>query len=186
MRIRIAEERDASALAQVVVTAYRDAHRDHLPQEYLLSSLSYEQSARNWRRTLRALHRDATIRERVFLAEDAEGRAVGVAMGGLDREETATTDGDTVPVGGLYLLYILPDYQRRGLGRLLIGVVAQWLIPQGVCRMRVRVLRENLSARRFYTALGGEEIGTEAHEDAGVLLHLVVYEWTDLHQTWPP
>ncbi len=185
MRVRVAEERDADDLAQVVVTTYRGAHRDQLPQDYLLSSLTYEQSAHNWRRTLHRLHGDAAARERVFLAEDTEGRAVGVAMGGPDRGNPATDDGDTAGTGGLYLLYILPEYQRRGLGRLLIGVVAEWLMAQGLHRMRVRVLRENLPARQFYMALGGEEIGMEAHEDAGVVLHQAVYEWANVHHLLP-
>jgi hypothetical protein len=68
---------------------------------------------------------------------------------------------------------------------LLIGVVARWLIGQGLRGMRVRVLRENLPARRFHAALGGAEIGTEAHEDGGITLYQVVYEWANLRQTWP-
>lgn len=185
MRVRVAEERDADALAQVVVTTYREAHRDQLPQDYLLSSLSYEQSARNWRRTLHRIHGDTAARERVFLAEDPEGRVIGVAMGGPDRGNPATEDGGTAAIGGLYVLYILPEHERRGLGRVLIGVVAEWLMAQGLRRMRVRVLRENLPARRFYMALGGVECGMEAHEDAGVVLHMMVYEWTNVRHLLP-
>lgn len=178
MQIRVAEERDVAALAQVVVTAYRSAHRDHLPPDYLLSSLSYEESAANWARTLREIHRDAAARERVFVAADDEGRVVGAVMGGPERSST-------VGVGELSLLYILPSYQRHGTGRLLTAAVAHWLIGQGLRRMRVRVLRENMPARRFYAALGGEEIGEETHDDAGVTLHQVVYEWTDLDGHFP-
>lgn len=184
MQIRVAEERDAAVLAQVVVTAYREAHRDHLPPDYLLSSLTYEQPARNWGRALHNLCLDATARERVFAAEGSDGRVVGVAMGGPDRTGTVTVNGDRMTVGELYLLYILPGYQRRGIGRLLIAAVARWLIGQGMRGMRVRVLRANLPARRFYAALGGEEIGNEEQEDAGVVLDQVVYEWTDLHRSW--
>lgn len=184
MQIRVAEQRDADALAHVVVTAYRDAHRDYLPPDYLLSSLSYEQSARNWGRKLCDIGLDATTRERVFAAEDSDGRIVGVAMGGPDRAGTAVED-DPGTVGELYILYILPGYQRRGIGRLLIAAVARWLVRHGMHGMRVRVLGTNMPARRFYAALGGEEIGEEEDEDEGIVLHQVVYEWTNLRHRWP-
>lgn len=180
MQIRLAEESDAAALAQVVVTTYRAAHRDHLPADYLYSSLTYKESARNWQRTLQHLHHVAPVQEAVFVAEGSEQQIIGVAMGGPERAGVIAPGDDAVRVGELYLLYILPRSQRHGVGQLLIATVARWLHERGMREMRVRVLRENLPARRFYAALGGEEVGEEVYEDAGALLHEVVYAWTSL------
>ncbi len=38
MRIREAQQSDAAAMAIVIVDNYRSAHRDHIPEESLLSS----------------------------------------------------------------------------------------------------------------------------------------------------
>src|SRR5262249_23092035 len=102
----------------------------------------------------------------------------GVAMGGPERAGTPAEADAAEQAGDLYILYILPDYQRRGVGRLLLATVARWLHDRGMRAMHVRVLRENEPGRRFYAALGGVEIGQEVREDAGVPLHFVVYAWS--------
>jgi GNAT superfamily N-acetyltransferase len=170
MRVRAAEERDAVALAHVLVTSFRAAHRDQLPTDY--PYLSPEQSAHNWARTLRALRGERGERERVFAAEDAGGKIVGVAMAGPLRGEATVAD--------LTVLYVLTGEQRRGTGRRLVAAVARWATERGYRALQVRVLAVNAPARRFYEACGARHIGEELRREATVTLGQAVYEWTDL------
>ena len=178
MLIRDAEERDAEAMARVLVTSYRQAHADQLPPDYLLSSLSYEESARNWARTLRRAHASAA-REAVLVAE-LDGQLVGVAMGGPVRTSFVEPGQDPDTIADLHVLYIHPDRQHRGVGRLLITAVAQRLAVLGYRAFQVRVLRANHPARGFYEAMGGRLIGEAQAVDDGFVLDYAVYGWAQL------
>ena len=87
-----------------------------------------------------------------FVAETYQGEIVGFACGGPEEE------GDQIYPGELYLVYLFQHYQRRGLGRLLIAAVAQRLFADGFASMKLWVIRDNHSARRFYVSLGGEQL----------------------------
>ncbi|GHO49749.1 hypothetical protein [Ktedonospora formicarum] len=86
MRIREAELRDAAAMARVSVESYRAAHRDQIPEESLMQ-LTYEESERNWARTIRELSEDEERQEYIYLAENDEEQIIGVAMGGPERSD---------------------------------------------------------------------------------------------------
>ena len=172
MRIREAHERDAPALARVLIDSRRSAHRDHMPAESLLR-LSYEESARNWARKLQEISASALSRERIFLAETDAGEPVGVAMGGPERTNHPRYAGE------VYILYLLPAYHRQGLGRLLTQAVVTWLIQSGMPSFLIRVLKANLPARGFYEALGGQLVLEEQIEEDGAVLDQVAYGWTD-------
>lgn len=173
MRIRAAEPGDSVALAHVLVATFRAAHRDQLPPDY--PYLTPEQSAHNWERTLRAHRGERGERERIFAAEDDDGRIVGVAMAGPLRGEVPPAT-----IADLYLLYVLPSQQRRGIGGQLLVAVARWAAERGYRALQVRVLDANAPARRFYEALGAHHIGDELRPEATLTLQLAVYEWPDL------
>src|SRR2546425_191396 len=84
MRIREAELPDAAAMARVSVDSYRAAHRDQIPEESLLQ-FTYEESERNWARTIQELSESDERQEFIYVAETASGTLMGVAMGGPER-----------------------------------------------------------------------------------------------------
>jgi ribosomal protein S18 acetylase RimI-like enzyme len=170
IHIRDAIPGDEGHLARVMLASNRWAHRRHLPRAYVYS-LTREESARNWLRTLRRIERAAMPVECVLFAKDERGRPVGEAMGGPDQLEAG--------VGAVHNLCVLPAYQGRGIGRLLVGAVAQRMAEYGLHGLRIRVLRVNTAARGFYERLGGRLVGEVAHEDEGVLIDLVIYGWDD-------
>jgi L-amino acid N-acyltransferase YncA len=179
MLIRDAEERDAEAMAQMHVTSYRQAHADQLPPDYLLSSLSYEESARNWARTLRRAHASAA-RECVLVATEPDGQIVGVAMGGPVRTSIVAPGQEPDMIADLHILYVATKRQHQGIGRLLITTLARRLVTLGFRAFQVRVLRANLPARAFYEVMGGRLIGAVQEVDDGFVLDLAVYGWAQL------
>ena len=54
-------------------------------------------------------------------------------------------------------LFILPEFQRRGIGRMLLRRAAEWLHPSGVEGLAVDVVAAN-PACRFYECLEGSVI----------------------------
>jgi ribosomal protein S18 acetylase RimI-like enzyme len=81
--------------------------------------------------------------------------------------------------GEVSALYVLPGHQGRGLGRLLVCVVAAHLRERGLPALTIAVLAANTPACRFYQALRGREVAAEVTEEAGHRLPQVVYGWPD-------
>ncbi len=102
------------------------------------------------------LHARATMTYLPRLHTEAETRA-WMAGHVLINDEVWVAEGEGEIVGFLALhgdwvdhLYILPEYQRQGIGRLLI-TKAKERLPQG---MQLWAFQKNTQARRFYEAQG--------------------------------
>jgi ribosomal protein S18 acetylase RimI-like enzyme len=80
--------------------------------------------------------------------------------------------------GELNKIYLLRKYQRRGLGRRLIGAVVRRFLSEGITSMVLFSEPENPSCR-FYEALGGEKIFAKNGEFHGT------YGWRNLRTLLP-
>lgn len=110
-----------------------------------------------------------------YVAELPSDRIVGFASGG-SRGEDLYLEYE----GELYAAYLLREHQRKGLGRRLIGTVADGLAAQGKRSILAWVLAENPS-RPFYDAMGGKLLGSQELEIGGVTLEEMAYGWDDVH-----
>ncbi|GAA4468792.1 GNAT family N-acetyltransferase [Phytohabitans houttuyneae] len=136
--------------------------------------------AEGWRTNYRGAYSDAFLDEEVFddrlavwtarltrphplhetVVAESGGRIVGFVHTVLDRD----------PVWGTLLdnLHVLPDAQRRGVGTGLMARSAATALARGSHqRLYLMVLRQNTAAQAFYTARGGECVGSEVAEPAG-------------------
>jgi hypothetical protein len=66
---------------------------------------------------------------------------------------------DGIYRGELYAINLLPNAQRRGLGRRLVQNVASALLQSSLGSMQLWVLASNAGARHFYEALQGRPAG---------------------------
>jgi ribosomal protein S18 acetylase RimI-like enzyme len=78
------------------------------------------------------------------------------------------------------LLYILKEYQRRGIGRRLFRAAEAEIAKTGADRFFVSVNKYNVSALEFYTAMGGSVVHVDGDKpdkrDAQVKLRYVIKE----------
>ncbi len=165
LHVRRAELGDAPAIAHVEIASWRSTYREIVPQEHL-RRMSFVDYFSRW---TRALSRGDNTTY-VGVGDDDEVR--GFAMAGRDRS------GNSVYRGELYVIYLLPEVQRRGLGRRLIAAVAEDLAGEGIDSMRVWALDRNPFCK-FYAALGGVPAGRRAIEIGGRTLVIVAYGWPD-------
>ncbi len=168
LRIREAVPADAGPMARVHVDTWRTSYAGIVPAGHL-AGLSYRDREAVWVQILTS-DRPAKCN---FVAEIG-GEIVGFADGGPERE------GDPVYRGELYAIYLLQEYQHRGIGRLLASAVARGLLAAGFESMLLWVLEENRPARRFYESLGGEQVGRKTIEVGGADLVEVSYGWKDI------
>ncbi len=167
MLIREANESDAAGVARVQVEAWRTTYKAIVPDNYL-ASLNYEKRATRWRQILASNENSFT-----FVAETEDEQIVGFASAGKAEEPDEDFAGELVAI------YLLENYQRRGIGKLLIKAVAQRLLQRKISSMSVRVLAEN-PFRAFYESLGGEHFSETQVEIGGASLVEVVYGWKNL------
>ena len=170
MRIREANIDDSAGIARVRVDTWRTTYAGIVPDDHL-AGLSYGQDERR-RRERFPTPDDARF---VYVAEENSGEIVGYASAGPER------GGDPEYKGELYAIYLLPAYQRKGIGRQLTLTVARRLLQQGFRSMLVWVLVENPS-RGFYKALGGKPLYEKPLVIGGAELIKVAYGWQDLHK----
>ena len=111
-----------------------------------------------------------------WVALDEGERIVGCCTAGTSRTPQFPF------LGEFRALYLLPAFQRKGLGRKLMGEAAQWMQKDLGPSAIVWTFEANAEGRRFYEALGGQLAGTlrKRIEDAGAEYPVVAYGWGNL------
>jgi GNAT superfamily N-acetyltransferase len=169
---RRATEADAEAIASLHTESWRDAYRKILPDSYLDGPIADER-ANLWRFRFSSLGRDRFC---VFLTETAAAELIGFACVLLDED----------PQWGACLdnLHVLSGWKGRGVGRLLLGRAARWVMAtQPGWPIHLWVFEANAGARRFYDALGGEVVEIHPKEVLkGIEIPSVLYVWHDLRR----
>lgn len=170
MTVRPARIQDAPQIARVHVDSWRATYSGLVPEDFL-AAMSYEDFEARWRSWLGGA---LGVRGTFWVAESSAGKIVGFASGGPRRDESYPRYESE-----LYTAYLLRQYQRRGLGRRLLGAVAGGLLADGKRSMLAWVLAENPS-RTFYEVVGGKLLGSQEIEIGGAALEEVALGWNDI------
>jgi ribosomal protein S18 acetylase RimI-like enzyme len=112
----------------------------------------------------------------VYVAEQ-ESVLVGVGHGGAQRSDNLLRRGYDAEI---LLLYVLPAFQRRGVGVQLLASMARALATHGYHEATSWVARESVAARRFYARYGGQVVAEQEHIVATAVMMEFAYAWTDL------
>ncbi|WP_025026023.1 GNAT family N-acetyltransferase [Caldalkalibacillus mannanilyticus] len=166
MEIRRAKAGDENGIARVHVESWRTTYRGIMRDE-MLDNLSVERREQYWKNEI-------DLNKVLYVAVD-EKRIVGFASGGKSRSTEYDYDGE------LYAIYLLEDYQQKGIGRKLISEVAQELRNLGYQSMIVWVLSKNPS-KTVYEKLGALAFDSKDIDIAGDWFKEEVLVWKDLNQ----
>ena len=162
--IRPANPSDARDLAIIHVDSWRAAYAGIVP-EAKLNSLSHDKREKSFHSSI------SDGPEETWIAEQGD-KPVGFATIGPCRDE------DTAPsvTGEIWGIYLRPCNRRAGIGSHLCSYVEKLLAVRGYKTIKLWVLRDNSSARRFYEHMGYETDGTEQVLNIGKPLTAVRYE----------
>lgn len=158
---------DAEALAQLHVAAWRESYRGLIADSFLDRMSVPVHAARFYRALAKPGEHDAT------LAAASRDGLMGYASGGPSRTRHA---GEAE----VHTLYVRLTAQRRGLGQRLLVGMARVFADQGARSLMISTLRDNLPARRFYEALGGQAEAPRREPGPGGVVHEVSYVWPDI------
>jgi GNAT superfamily N-acetyltransferase len=169
MSIRTAGIADANAIAQLHALSWQTAYRGILSEKFLQGPVR-ENRRVLWRTRLS----DSDRADQIVLVDEQDGAIRGFACAFLaaDAEWGCLLDN----------LHVVPDLKGKGLGRQLMGAVAERVLrsnPHG--RLHLWAYEQNLAARRFYERLGG--IVTEHQAEVapdGTQVNAVRYCWSEL------
>lgn len=163
-KLRIAESRDAEAIARVHICSWQKMYKEFIPEE-ILKNLSLDERAQQW----------ATLINqgvKVLLLEVAQciiGFASICAFRDINPDNS---------IGEISAIYLHPDYWRMGLGTQLCVAAMSELVTLGCEKVALWVLEDNIQARGFYEALGfelSESTKLEEFYEGGALLKEVLY-----------
>ncbi|MEM7111674.1 MAG: GNAT family N-acetyltransferase [Chloroflexota bacterium] len=167
--IRPAILADAPAIARLHLETQLVAYQNIFPLEKLQESLlAVEETTVRKRENLQ--NSDCTV-----IAE-IDAAAVGYASGGVARG----TDSDYVEInaGELYNMFVLPTYQKRGIGNQLFLAIVEFL-QQNAYKSLLLWSIQGTAANYYYEKLGGQAVATRQSEGP-YPFSLTCYQWPQL------
>jgi GNAT superfamily N-acetyltransferase len=165
--IRKGRTADVFAIGRLLVETWRASFRGLIADSFLDAMSPAEQAVRHMGR------RSAGGVQYLVATEPDAGKIVGFANFGPARGVAAAG------IGEIYALYILPDYQRRGIGAALVRGAARAMQADGAVSLSIWVLSANPN-RAFYERLGGEYARAGSVSVGGVNHRQVAYLWEDI------
>jgi ribosomal protein S18 acetylase RimI-like enzyme len=163
-KLRPATADDAQAIAQVHVTSWQHTYAALLPQT-VLANLSVAQRQVQWLQWLTDPQPDHVL----WVAEQ-EDQIGAFVCAGPERTQHPTLHGE------IYAIYLLPAWQRQGIGRALWQAACAQLQAAGLSGIRVWVWRDN-PAVAFYVAQGGLLEAVRTVAIYGVEVPEISYAW---------
>lgn len=171
IKIRPAKSEDAGEIAKVHIETWQASYTGIFPEDKL-AELDQEHEVRTERWHANILNPEQM--PALFVAETENGKIVGFAGGGKQNNPDYPYDSE------IFMIYILPEFQRRGLGQRLMSATAKKLQALGYRSLMLWVLQENEESRRFYEKLGGKFIGRDEYLRWDETHALTAYAWDSL------
>ena len=164
VNFREASVADCEAVAKVHVRSWRESFAGLVPQSFL-DKMSIEKRAKAFEKGFSAES------YKMFVAETPHG-IVGFADFGEPRENIGYE-------AELYAIYLLPEFQRKGIGERLFYLGVENFIRSGKNSMYLFAL-EVSPYKSFYEKMGGRIVGRKRIEIEGAPYDEVIYGWDRL------
>lgn len=142
--IRKTEESDHSEIAQLSIQVWQESYKDILEKKFL-DSLSYEER-------LHGRYHWFSAPNKFSIVAIMENKIIGFCDFGVSRQPD-------ISKGEIYAIYLLAEYQRQGIGLLLITKAMQKLQEHHLTPYSVVTLEKNVQAQNFYKKSGFFSVG---------------------------
>lgn len=156
MLIREATISDAFSIAKVHIDSWLTTYKGIVSDDYL-NSLSYSQKEKAWVNIINDAQKNTKY---IYVAHDDNNGIIGFTSFGIERESDTTFKGE------IYAIYIIKQYQNKGIGKLLFNSAIKKLNELNIHSMLIWALEENKQACRFYELIGGRKV-KERYIDIG-------------------
>ena len=154
-QIQEANLKHAQGLANVHIKTWRHSYKGIIDQDYL-DSLNLKQREERWTNILQTPNRKSQI----YVTLNSKDQVIGFYSIGESREKEHNFTHE------LMAIYILPEYQGRGLGRFMFEDIKQKLHALNAKSLCVVVLKEG-PAVAYYKKMGAQIIQARKDEIGG-------------------
>ncbi len=162
IEVRPGEPDDAAAISRAHRESWLQAYKGLIPHRALMQMVN-RRDEKWWRRATRG---PATL-----MVVDIEGTIAGYATMGLNRARALPQEGE------VYELYLRPEYQGMGLGRILFAEARSLLRSLGCKGLVAWCLEDSHHADSFFRAAGGRDIAEGMEDFDNALLKKIGYVW---------
>ena len=169
LTIRTMAKGDAPEVASVHVRTWREAYAGLLPRPYL-DGMNVGRLTRQW---IRDIVRFLDANDEGGFVAEIGGRMVGFATAGARVRPAGPGDGE------IYMVYVLAEHRRRGVGRALLAAAADHCLRRGLFSLNVWVLQDNSRACRIYEQLGAHLEGQTREMVGRWTVPLLCYSWEE-------
>lgn len=167
--IRPATDADLDPIVRCHIEVWRQTYSHLVPPELAEQLTNHATRTQRWT----ALLNEHGPNRQVVVAE-VDGTLAGFGLFGAGDAATFGTSGE------IKYLYVAARCQRHGIGRALLGTMAERLASVGYGSAALAVVRGNVQAVAFYERMGGRHVGD--FMDPGPLWRSdnMLYRWDDL------
>ena len=159
MFLRRAVLNDAQSIAEVSVTTWKDIYKGLIPDDILAARNVTPKRIKQWED--RISRQENTV---VFVVEENE-KVVAFLWGGVGRDEKLVGNE-------IYALYVLPNYQKKGMGTALINEFKEAFPKENFYAF---VLEGNPSAS-FYKKIGFTQDDNNVKQDGDLIEKAFVFK----------
>ena len=92
-----------------------------------------------WNDPLKDINRKLLIKDGLFIVGESKNRVIASAMAGYDGHR-----------GYIYYLAVLPEFQKQGIGSLILSIVEKKLLEIGCPKINLFVRNTNIKIKNFY------------------------------------
>ena len=162
--------KDAPGIAKVHVESWQKSFAGIVPQAFL-DNLTVEKREQAFRQ------RFDEAEYKMFVAETAKDGIIGFADFGKSRESMFDFEAE------LYAIYLLPEFQRKGVGENLFRLCQKEMIADQINSMYLMALAVS-PYKPFYEKMGGEIVGRGNHFLVLDEFETVIYGWRSLREKY--
>lgn len=168
LRLRRGMAEDIPAISEAFIRSVSGSYRGVLSDEYL-NGLTVEESSKVFS-TRRTENEDSY---ELLIAEDPSGQVAGF----IDHARKPL--GNTDHEGYIFSFYVIPEFQRLGLGGLIFRDCLRRMRADGYSSACLDAF-EASPFRAFYEKMGGKVVGIGSHDNHSSAHPTVIYRWEDL------
>ncbi len=168
VNVRYATRIDAREITELQIACWKSTYRGILP-DYLLDKSQEQVESGIVNREKRIAEGDNLGWPNIVAEYD--NRIIGWVAGGLNQNPAFPYEVD------LQAIYILKEFQKQGIGRIMVKAFAKLMLYNGTSSMIIWVLKDNCNAIQFYSRLGGKIIGEKMFLDT---YPLIGFGWEDV------
>lgn len=165
MLIRAMKPNELPAIVKIYVDTLNATAHEYVTESFI-SSLTYENAKQRFEGIL-----NKEERHPFCYVSEHDNIIIGYAIGGLAGKPPQGYQGE------LKMIYVLPSYQRMGIGQNLVRAVAEHFDRDQVLSVFLGVFKGNDPARRFYETLGGLKIDEQITKIGEEKLAVTTYGW---------